>query len=104
MQYPDGHILSGRDFRRDMSTAWDLEGEYATDVFTNEAVRIIEEHDQSRPLFLYLSHLAVHAGNSGKLLEAPQEVINKFRHIPEPNRRTYAGTCILADYKPGGVS
>jgi len=63
-----------------MSTAWDLEGEYATDVFTNEAVRIIEE-DQSRPLFLYLSHLAVHAGNSGKLLEAPQEVINKFTFL-----------------------
>lgn len=96
MQYPDGRILSGHDFRRNMSTAWDLEGEYATDVFTDEAVRIIEEHDQSRPLFLYLSHLAVHAGNSGKLLEAPQQVINKFRHIREPNRRTYAGKWILA--------
>lgn len=87
MQYPDGQILSGHDFRRNMSTAWDLEGEYTTDVFTNEAVRIIEGHDQSRPLFLYLNHLAVHAGNSGKLLGAPKEVVNKFRHIPEPNRR-----------------
>ena len=86
-----------------MSTAWDLQGEYATDVFTDEAVRIIEEHDRNRPLFLYLSHLAVHAGNSGKLLEAPQDVINKFRHIPEPNRRTYAGKWILADYKAGDV-
>jgi hypothetical protein len=100
MQYPDGHILIGHDFRRNMSTAWDLEGQYATDVFTDEAVRIIQEHDERRPLFLYLGHLAVHAGNAGKLLEAPQEVINKFRHIPEPNRRTYAGECVLADYKP----
>ena len=46
----------------------------------------------------------MHAGNSGKLLEAPQEIINKFRHISEPNRRTYAGKKILADYKLGGVS
>jgi hypothetical protein len=74
-----------------MDTAWDLDGQYATDVFTEEAVRIIQEHDSTTPLFLYLSHLAVHAGNAGKLLEAPQEVIDKFRHIPEPNRRTYAG-------------
>ena len=94
MQYPDGHILSGHDFRSNMSTARDLEGEYATDVFTDEAVRTIRQHDARRPLFLYLSHLAVHAGNAGKLLEAPQDVVNKFRHIAEPNRRTYAGECI----------
>jgi arylsulfatase B len=82
-----------------MDTAWDLEGQYATDVFTDEALRIIHEHDESRPLFLYLSHLAVHSGNVGKLVEAPQEVINKFRHIPEPNRRTYAGKWNVADQK-----
>lgn len=38
-----------------------------------------------------LSHLAVHSANEGKYLEAPQETINKFRHIVDPNRRTYAG-------------
>jgi hypothetical protein len=90
-QYPDGNILSGHDFRRNMETAWDLQGQYATEVLTDEALRIIQEHDKCKPLFLYLGHLAVHAGNAGKLLEAPQEAVNKFRHIKEPNRRTYAG-------------
>jgi hypothetical protein len=71
--------------------ALDLSGRYATDVFTEEAVRIIQEHDTSTPLFLYLAHLACHSGNIGKLLEAPQDVIDKFSHIIEPNRRTYAG-------------
>jgi hypothetical protein len=71
-----------------MSTAWDLEGDYTTDVFREQSVQIIEGHDQNRPLFVYLSHLAVHAGNSGKMLEAPQNVVNKFRHIPVTNRRT----------------
>lgn len=83
--------MNGLDFRRNMSAAWDMSGRYATDVFTEEAERIIQEHDASTPLFLYLAHLACHAGNAGKLLEAPQPVIDKFRHIMEPNRRTYAG-------------
>jgi hypothetical protein len=99
VQYPDGHTLHGHDFRRNMDTAWDLDGHYATDVFTDEALRIIHAHDDSKPLFLYLSHLAVHSGNAGKLLEAPQEVIDKFGHIPEPNRRTYAGKYTTRDHK-----
>jgi arylsulfatase B len=87
-----------------MGTAWNLEGQYATEVFTDEALRIIQQHDEYRPLFLYLSHLAVHAGNAGKLLEAPQEVINRFRHIKEPNRRTYAGKFSVADQKSNFLS
>jgi hypothetical protein len=83
--------MEGLDFRRNLSAAWDLSGRYATDVFTEEAERIIREHNSSTPLFLYLAHLACHAGNAGKLLEAPQRVINGFSHIMEPNRRTYAG-------------
>lgn len=82
-----------------MDTAWSLDGEYATEVFTDEAVKIIEEHDKDNPLFLYLGHLAVHAGNTGKLLEAPQEVINRFRYISDPNRRTYAGKSPSAGQK-----
>jgi len=77
-----------------MTTAWDLAGRYATDVLTDEAVRIIQGHDVSPvgpPLFLYLAHLAVHAGNRGKFLEAPQREVDRFRHIIDPNRKTYAG-------------
>jgi arylsulfatase B len=84
-------MMEGLDFRRNLSTAWDLSGRYATDIFTEEAERIIHDHDSTKPLFLYLSHLASHAGNAGKLVEAPQHVINMFQHIIEPNRRTYAG-------------
>jgi hypothetical protein len=76
-----------------MDTDWGMDGVYATDVFTNVSVNIIRSHNKDSPLFLYLGHLAVHAGNAGKPLEAPQHVINKFTHIPDPNRRTYAGKC-----------
>ena len=83
--------MSGKDFRRNMETAWELDGQYATDVFTNVSVDIIRSHNKSTPLFLYVAHAAVHAGNVGKPLEAPQEIVNKFSYISDPNRRTYAG-------------
>ena len=52
--------------------AWDDYGRYATDLFTDEAVSIINDHgehhsnSETSPLFLYLAHLAVH---SAKLVD-----------------------------------
>ena len=91
VQYAEDLMMSGKDFRRNMETAWEQDGHYATDVFTNVTVDIIKSHNKSSPLFLYVAHAAVHAGNVGKPLEAPQEIVNKFSYISDPNRRTYAG-------------
>jgi hypothetical protein len=92
-QFPDGKVLNGHDFRQNMETAWHLDGQYATDVFTNVSVNTIRNHNRSLPLFLYVAHQAVHTGNVGKPLEAPQEAVDSFTYIPDPNRRTYAGKC-----------
>lgn len=91
-QYQNFGEFQGFDMRRNDTIAWDVVGKYATDVFTDEAVRLIKEQPANRPLFMYLAHVAVHTGNRGKHLEAPQSEINKFNHILDPNRRTYAGT------------
>lgn len=77
--------------RRNLTVAWDTAGKYATDLFTNEAVRLINEHDTERPMFLYLAHLAVHKGNENQLLRAPDEEIAKFSYILDPERRIQAG-------------
>ena len=53
----------------------DQKGHYATDMFTDEAVHIIEHHSTSKPLFLYLAHQAVHTGNPDAPLQAPEELI-----------------------------
>ncbi|XP_021919140.1 arylsulfatase B-like isoform X2 [Zootermopsis nevadensis] len=98
-----GVVMEGLDFRRNSSAAWDLSGRYATDIFTEEAARIIREHNPSIPLFLYLAHLASHAGNAGKLLEAPQESVDMFSHIVEPNRRTYAAMVSKLDESVGRI-
>lgn len=44
-----------------------------------------------------ISHLAPHTANKGKYLEAPQETVDKFRHVEDSNRRTYAGMIIIYD-------
>ncbi|RXG59691.1 hypothetical protein Avbf_07761 [Armadillidium vulgare] len=65
-------------------------GTYATDLFTDESVKIINEHDPSKPLFLYLAQLAPHVGNPGARFQAPKEVIQRFSYIEDEERRVYA--------------
>lgn len=40
--------------------AWETQGTYSTHLFTQRAVSIVEAHDSSRSLFLYLPYQAVH--------------------------------------------
>lgn len=68
---------------------------YATDVFTKEAVKVIEscKHEE-KPMFLMLSHLAVHTGCPGpNLLEVLNKTSNdiQFSYIKNHTRRLYAG-------------
>lgn len=74
-----------------MAPAWDLHGQYSTDVFSREAVRIVEQHNASKPLFLYMAHAAVHSSNSYSPLPAPDNVVATFTDIDNYNRRRFAG-------------
>ncbi|KAJ8909740.1 hypothetical protein NQ315_013544, partial [Exocentrus adspersus] len=99
----NGKDYTGFDLRRDGVSAFDEVGKYITDSFTDEAVKTIQEHDITKPLFLMVAHTAVHSGNVGKLLEAPQETINKFRHVEDSNRRTYAAMVSKLDDSVGSI-
>lgn len=79
--------MSGFDLHRGDVPAYDLQGQYATDLFTEEAVKIIDHHDPINPLYLQINHLGVHAP-----LEVPLDNfdLSEFAHIREPNRRNYA--------------
>jgi hypothetical protein len=83
--------------RRGLEPAWDLHGQYSTDIFTKEAVRLIKTHNTSKPLFLYLAHAAVHSGNPYNPLPAPDEVVAKFNIITDYNRRRFAGNNVNVD-------
>ncbi|KAL7643639.1 UNVERIFIED_CONTAM: hypothetical protein RMT77_005622 [Armadillidium vulgare] len=95
---------AGYDFRRDMKIEYPKIGTYATDLFTDESVKIIYEHDPSKPLFLFLSHLATHVGgNPGTPLQAPEEDIQRFSHIEDEARRIYAAMLWKLDESVGRV-
>ncbi|XP_018571894.1 arylsulfatase B-like [Anoplophora glabripennis] len=94
---------TGFDLRKDGVPAFEEVGKYVTDAFTEHAVKTIEENDGTKPLFLMVAHTATHAGNVGKLLEAPQETINKFKHVEDSNRRTYAAMVSKLDDSVGTI-
>lgn len=83
--------FEGFDMRRDLNTDWSSVGKYSTHLFTKEATDIIQKHNSSVPLFLYLAHLAPHAGTYENPLQAPQEDIDMFQSIKDKHRREYAG-------------
>lgn len=87
----DRNYSRGYDMRRNISVANETSKVYVTDLFTREAVKVITDHDKMKPLFLVVNHLAPHAGNEDKPMEAPEEEIQKFSYIANEKRRTLAG-------------
>ncbi|KAK7495658.1 hypothetical protein BaRGS_00013105 [Batillaria attramentaria] len=95
----------GLDFRRDMQVLYNYTGYYSTQLFTDEAVRIINTHNKSEPLFLYLPYQAVHSGNADapNPLQAPQSYIDRFPNIQNMKRRVYAAMVSALDDGVGAV-
>lgn len=93
----------GRDFRRGFELADDLFGQYATDVYTKEAVRLIKSHNESQPLFLIVCHSAMHSGNGYEFLRAPDALVSNFSYIKDYQRRKYAGMMSKLDESVGKV-
>lgn len=84
--------------RNNLDPSWETVGQYATDLFTGKALDIIQNHNKSMPMFMFLSHLAPHAP-----LEAPQQEIDKFDYIGDPKRRIYAALMSKLDESVGKV-
>lgn len=74
-----------------------------TDVFTEVAVKTIENHNSGQPLFLFLSHMAPHSANRFDLNQAPAEDINRFAYIKDEMRRKYAAMMFRLDEGIGRV-
>jgi len=71
---------------------------YSTILLGNEAVKLINEHDTSKPLYLYLTFNAPHTP-----YEAPQGYLDKYADIADPNRRAYAASITAMDIQIGRV-
>jgi len=66
-------------------------------------VNVINAHDTSKPMFMYLAHQATHNANSNQLIQAPQDVIAKFSHIMDEQRRIFAAMATVLDESVGKV-
>ena len=82
---------------------WTKWGQYSTELFTDVAVDVIQKHDPSQPLFLYLPYQAVHSANYIQPLQAPPEEIEKFKDIQDENRRVFAAMVSSMDEGVGKV-
>ncbi len=72
---------------------------YYTDLIGDEAVRLIEKHDNAKPMFLYFSSLAPHAP-----YQAPQADIDMYQDLfSDPIHRTYAGMVTNLDRQIGRI-
>ncbi len=67
------------------------ETEYLTDALSREAVRFVERNAQG-PFFLYLAYNAPHTP-----LQATRKYLNRFPHITDKRRRTYAAMVSAVD-------
>jgi len=80
--------------RRNEEVDWSSKGRYSTTVFTEEAEQLLRRHPKDQPLFLFMAHLAPHAGNYEAPLQAPASLIRRFKHIANHERRVYAGNLL----------
>jgi arylsulfatase A-like enzyme len=71
---------------------------YATQLLGKDAARLIEGHDPTTPLFLYLAFTAPHAP-----YQAPKEYLDQYAHIADPARRAYAAMITAMDDEIGRV-
>jgi arylsulfatase A-like enzyme len=85
----------GFDWHRDDAVCRD-EG-YATHLLAKEATRLVEEHDATKPLFLYVPFNAVHAP-----LQVPPRYTEPYGHL-KGGRRTYAGMLAAMDEAIGQI-
>ena len=85
-----------RDWFRDNQPV--TEEGYVTRLLGEDAVRLIEGHDPKTPLFLYLTFTAPHAP-----YQAPKEFLDRYAHIADPARRSYAAMITAMDEQVGLV-
>jgi arylsulfatase A-like enzyme len=71
---------------------------YATTMLGDEAVKVVQRHDTTKPLFLYLAFTAPHAP-----YQAPPADLAKYAGIADPSRRAYAAMVSVMDDAIGRV-
>lgn len=94
--YWDHNHGGGHDWQRNGATV--REEGYATQLIADEAVKLLEGRDRSRPTFLFASFNAPHLPN-----EAPASVVAAYSSEMPENRRLHAGMVAELDTAIGRI-
>ncbi|KAF6037038.1 hypothetical protein EB796_004655 [Bugula neritina] len=97
--YMTYYNYTGLDFYDNLKPHNQSYGQYSAHVFTQRAQSIIQSHNKSKPLFLYLPFQNVHDP-----LEVPSFYENKFANIKSKNRRIFAGMAAAMDEGIGNIT
>jgi arylsulfatase A-like enzyme len=84
------------DWHRDDQPA--REEGYTTDLLADESIRLIEQHDTARPLFLYVPFNAVHSP-----YQAQKGYIDQYKDIQAKNKRIFAAMVTSMDNAVGRI-
>ena len=69
----DMHHNIGHGDGRKFTVTWSDKGTYSTHLLTSRTIDLLENHDQSQPVFIYVSYQAVHGP-----MEVPQYYVDKY--------------------------
>ncbi|XP_015768460.1 PREDICTED: arylsulfatase I-like [Acropora digitifera] len=69
-------LQPSEDMRKKQRAVENETGHYGTELFTEIAERIIETHNASEPLYLYLAQQGVHSANGHDPLQAPKRLMD----------------------------
>jgi arylsulfatase A-like enzyme len=94
--YWDHNHGGGHDWQRNGVTL--REEGYSTRLMADEAIRVLESRDRSRPTFFYMAFNAPHLPN-----EAPEESVAKYGTIENEKRRIHAAMVSELDTAIGRV-
>ncbi|XP_072023686.1 arylsulfatase B-like isoform X2 [Amphiura filiformis] len=95
----NGRHYSGYDFYVNERIAYEYKGQYSTHIFARRTMDIIEQHNATEPLFIFLSLQAVHSP-----FDVPKKYIHINKHFKDPTRRIYAGMVTCMDEAIGNIT